>query len=202
MDLYLFLGFLVLLGVWAVLIYNRLIALKNRCSNAFAQIEVQLKRRYDLIPNLVESAKAAMAHERETLEAVITARNQAQAGLEQAAANPEDGAALSALSAAEGVLGKALGQFRVTLEAYPDLKTNQNMMQLTETLESTEIRWPSPAKPLTTRSWPITPTGLASPRSFWRTTLATPRTSPCWSSRTARQSKRRQSLASKARGFF
>jgi LemA protein len=138
MDLYLFLGFLVLLGVWAVLIYNRLIALKNRCSNAFAQIEVQLKRRYDLIPNLVESAKAAMAHERETLEAVITARNQAQAGLEQAAANPEDGAALSALSAAEGVLGKALGQFRVTLEAYPDLKTNQNMMQLTETLESTE----------------------------------------------------------------
>jgi LemA protein len=138
MDLYLFLGFLVLLGVWAVLIYNRLIALKNRCSNAFAQIEVQLKRRYDLIPNLVESAKAAMAHERETLEAVITARNQAQAGLEQAAANPEDGAALSALSAAEGVLGKALDQFRVTLEAYPDLKTNQNMMQLTETLESTE----------------------------------------------------------------
>jgi len=138
MDLYLFLGLIALLVVWGVMIYNKLIALKNRANNGFAQIEVQLKRRYDLIPNLVETAKATMAHERETLEAVIAARNSAEAGLRQAAANPEDGNALAALSSAEGALTQALGSFRVTLEAYPDLKANQNMMQLTETLESTE----------------------------------------------------------------
>lgn len=138
MDLYLLLGLIALLVVWGVMIYNKLIALKNRANNGFAQIEVQLKRRYDLIPNLVETAKATMAHERETLEAVIAARNSAEAGLRQAAANPEDGNALAALSSAEGALTQALGSFRVTLEAYPDLKANQNMMQLTETLESTE----------------------------------------------------------------
>ncbi|MFZ8913882.1 MAG: LemA family protein, partial [Pseudomonadales bacterium] len=97
MDLYLFLGLIALLVVWGVMIYNKLIALKNRANNGFAQIEVQLKRRYDLIPNLVETAKATMAHERETLEAVIAARNSAEAGLRQAAANPEDGNALAAL---------------------------------------------------------------------------------------------------------
>ena len=138
MDFYLLLGLIALLIVWGVMIYNKLIALKNRASNGFAQIEVQLKRRYDLIPNLVETAKVTMAHERETLEAVIAARNSAEAGLRQAAANPGDGDALAALSSAEGALTQALGSFRVTMEAYPDLKANQNMMQLTETLESTE----------------------------------------------------------------
>jgi len=126
------------IAFWAVSIYNKLVALKNRYENGFAQIEVQLKRRYDLIPNLVETAKAYMSHERETLEAVIAARNQAMAGLEAAAAAPGNPAAMQELAGAEGILGQAMGRLNVVMEAYPDLKANQNMMQLTEELTTTE----------------------------------------------------------------
>ena len=121
-------------------IYNRLITLKNRYENAFSQIEVQLKRRYDLIPNLVETAKAYLSHERETLEAVIAARNQAMSGLAAAAANPGNPRAMTDLSQAEGMLSGALGRLNVVVEAYPDLKANQNMMQVSEELTSTENR--------------------------------------------------------------
>ncbi len=123
---------------WLVSIYNKLVTLKNRFMNAFSQIEVQLKRRYDLIPNLVETAKGYMSHERETLEAVIAARNQAMAGLQAAAADPANAAAIKELASAEGALGGALGRLSVVMEAYPDLKANQNMMQLSEELTSTE----------------------------------------------------------------
>lgn len=136
-----FIIFLVVIGAlvfWGVAIYNKLVALKNRYENGFAQIEVQLKRRYDLIPNLVETAKGYLSHERETLEAVIAARNQAMAGLEAAAANPGSADAIKELASAEGVLGSALGRLNVVMEAYPDLKANQNMMQLTEELTTTE----------------------------------------------------------------
>jgi LemA protein len=126
------------LAFWVVGIYNKLVTLKNRFTNAFSQIEVQLKRRYDLIPNLVETAKGYMSHERETLEAVIAARNQAMAGLQAAAADPSNAAAIKELGSAEGVLGGALGRLSVVMEAYPDLKANQNMMQLSEELTSTE----------------------------------------------------------------
>jgi len=118
--------------------YNRLITLKNRYQNAFAQIEVQLKRRHDLIPNLVETVKGYMAHERETLEAVIQARNQAAAGLAAAAGDPGDPEAMKRLGAAEGALGGAMGRLLALSEAYPDLKASQNMQQLTEELTSTE----------------------------------------------------------------
>lgn len=121
-------------------IYNQLVSLKNRFLNAFAQIEVQLKRRHDLIPNLVETAKGYMAHERETLEAVISARNAAAAGLKAAAAEPGAKAAMDQLGGAEGMLTSALGRLNVVMEAYPDLKANQNMMQLSEELTSTENR--------------------------------------------------------------
>ncbi len=123
---------------YAIAIFNKLIALRNRFENAFAQIEVQLKRRYDLIPNLVETAKAYMSHERDTLEAVIAARNAAASGLAAAAANPSSALAIRDLSAQEGALGAALGRLNVVMEAYPDLKANQNMMQLSEELTSTE----------------------------------------------------------------
>jgi LemA protein len=119
-------------------VYNKLIALKNRYQNAFAQIEVQLKRRYDLIPNLVETVKGYMAHERETLEAVIHARNQAVSGLQKAASDPGDPNAIKNLASAEGVLGGALGRLMALSEAYPDLKASENMKQLTEELTSTE----------------------------------------------------------------
>ncbi|MBT3531246.1 MAG: LemA family protein [Gammaproteobacteria bacterium] len=119
-------------------IYNRLVSLKNRYQNAFAQIEVQLKRRYDLIPNLVETAKSYMKHERETLEAVISARNSAAAGLAAAAADPGNAAAMSELIGQEGALAGAMSKFNVVMEAYPDLKANQNMMQLSEELTATE----------------------------------------------------------------
>ena len=128
----------VVLVMFVVGIYNRLVVLRNRYKNAFAQIEVQLKRRYDLIPNLVETAKGYIQHERETLEAVIAARNQALSGLEKAAAAPGSPEAMSILGQAEGMLSGALGRLNVVVEAYPDLKANQNMMQLSEELTSTE----------------------------------------------------------------
>ena len=132
------LAVLAVILLYAVGVYNQLVQLRNRFQNAFAQIEVQLKRRYDLIPNLVETAKAYMAHERDTLEAVIAARNAAASGLAAAAANPANAAAISDLAGKEGALGAALGRLNVVMEAYPDLKANQNMMQLSEELTSTE----------------------------------------------------------------
>ena len=128
----------VAVGLWAVGIYNALVGLRNRFKNAFAQIDVQLKRRYDLIPNLVETAKGYLKHERETLEAVIKARNIALAASQTAAANPADAAAMRNLAGAETGLAGALSRLMVVSEQYPDLKANQNMMQLTEELTSTE----------------------------------------------------------------
>ena len=118
--------------------YNKLVQLRNRFKNSFAQIDVQLKRRYDLIPNLVETAKAYMKHESETLEAVIAARNQAVSAEKAAAANPEDANAIRGLIGAEGALTGAMGRLFAVMESYPDLKANQNMMQLSEELTSTE----------------------------------------------------------------
>ena len=119
-------------------VYNKLVSAKNRYQNAFAQIAVQLKRRYDLIPNLVETVKGYMAHERETLEAVIQARNQAASGLQAAASDPGDPDAIQKLGTAERVLGGAMGRLLALSEAYPDLKASENMKQLTEELTSTE----------------------------------------------------------------
>ena len=138
MELIILLVIVAVLGFWAASIYNKLVALRNRYENGFAQIEVQLKRRYDLIPNLVETAKGYLSHERETLEAVIAARNQAMAGWQAAAADPGNANAIKELASAKGALGSALGRLNVVVEAYPDLKANQNMMQLSEELTSTE----------------------------------------------------------------
>jgi LemA protein len=118
--------------------YNRLVSLRNRFKNGFAQIDVQLKRRYDLIPNLLETVKAYMKHERETLEAVIAARNQAVSAEQAAAADPDSAPAIRSLMGAEGALTGALGRLFAVMEAYPDLKANQNMAQLSEELSSTE----------------------------------------------------------------
>ncbi len=132
------LGIIAAMAMYVIGLYNGLVKLKNRFENAFSQIDVQLTRRYDLIPNLVETVKGYMKHERETLEAVINARNTAVSGLKQAAADPGDAAAIQQLAAAEGSLGNALGRLFALSEAYPDLKANQNMMQLTEELTTTE----------------------------------------------------------------
>lgn len=128
----------VVLALLVIGIYNKLVALKNRYENAFAQIEVQLKRRHDLIPNLVETAKGYMAHEKGTLEAVIAARNVAAGGLSNAAQNPGDAGAMQQLGSAEGALTGAMGRLFAVMEAYPDLKANQNMMALQEEITATE----------------------------------------------------------------
>ena len=124
--------------LWGVGVYNGLITSRNGYKNAFAQIDVQLQRRFDLIPNLVETAKGYLQHERETLDAVISARSAAQSGLAAAKANPGDPEAMATLAAAQGQLNAGLGRLLAIAEAYPDLKANQNMMQLTEELTSTE----------------------------------------------------------------
>ncbi|MFZ5572382.1 MAG: LemA family protein [Thermodesulfobacteriota bacterium] len=133
-----FLGVVVLVVVACIVLYNSLVTLRNRYKNAYSQIDVQLKRRYDLIPNLVETAKGYLKHERETLEAVINARNRASAANQQAAANPGDASAMRGLSGAETALSGALGRFVALAEQYPDLKANQTMAQLMEELSSTE----------------------------------------------------------------
>jgi LemA protein len=132
------LGVVVAVAIWAIMIYNGLVALRNRFKNAFSQIDVQLKRRYDLIPNLVETAKGYIKHERETLEAVIRARNVALAASQAASAKPGDPAAMQQLGQAEGALTGVLGRLFALAEAYPDLKANQNMLALQEELTSTE----------------------------------------------------------------
>ena len=131
-------GLAVVLALWGVGIYNGLVTARNAFKNAFAQIDVQLQRRFDLIPNLVETAKAYMSHERETLEAVVAARAAAQSGLVAAKADPGDPGAMAQLAAAQGQLNAGLGRLLAVAEAYPDLKANQNMMQLTEELTTTE----------------------------------------------------------------
>ena len=132
------LALVLVLALFVVGIYTRLVALRNRFKNAFAQIDVQLKRRYDLIPNLVETAKGYLKHERETLENVIKARNIAYTASQAAAADPANAAAVKSLLGAESGLTGALSRLMAVSEAYPDLKANQNMMQLTEELTSTE----------------------------------------------------------------
>jgi len=130
--------FAVVIFFWGISIYNGLVTLRNRFKNAFAQIDVQLKRRYDLIPNLVETAKGYMKHERETLEAVIAARTNAVSAQQRAAADPSDAHAVTSLSGAETALTGTLGRLFAVMESYPDLKANQNMLALQEELTSTE----------------------------------------------------------------
>ena len=138
MGFWIFVAVVVVLVIWAIAIYNGLVGLRNRFKNAFAQIDVQLKRRYDLIPNLVETVRGYIKHERETLEAVIKARNQAMVAANAAGANPGNPAAMQQLGQAEGALTGMLGKMFALAEAYPDLKANQNMLSLQEELSSTE----------------------------------------------------------------
>ena len=138
MEFLIFIAILAALAFWVVAIYNKLVTLRNRYENAFAQIEVQLKRRYDLIPNLVETAKGYLEHERGTLEAVTNARNTAMAGLAAASKAPGSMDAMAELSKAEGALSGALGRLNIAVEAYPDLKASENMQQLSEELTATE----------------------------------------------------------------
>lgn len=138
LTLIIIVAIIAVIAFYVIGVYNRLVSLKNRFENAFAQIEVQLKRRHDLIPNLVETAKGYLSHERETLESVIEARNTAAAGLKAAAANPGSAKAMADLGGAEGALTQAMGRLNVVMEAYPDLKASQNMQQLSEELTSTE----------------------------------------------------------------
>lgn len=138
MELYIVIGVVIALAIYAAIIYNSLVRLRNQGENAFGQIDVQLKRRYDLIPNLVETAKGYMAHERKTLESVISARNSAVKSLEQLSGNLNDPKAAQSLAQAEANLGSSLGQFQLTVEAYPDLKASANMIQLSEELTTTE----------------------------------------------------------------
>jgi len=138
MGLWITLGVVAVLMIWSVSIYNGLVRLRNAFKNAFAQIDVQLKRRYELIPNLVETAKGYMKHEKETLENVIRARNTAFQAEQKAAANPADAGAMRDLARAEGSLTSSVGRFMAVLEAYPDLKANTTMNQLMEELSSTE----------------------------------------------------------------
>ncbi len=138
MELLIVLGILVVIVIWAIRIYNNLVNLRNRVKNGFSQIDVQLTRRYDLIPNLIEAVKGYMSHERGTLEDVINARNSAVSGLKRAAADPSDPEAIEALAGAEATLGGTLGRLFALTESYPDLKANQNMMQFQEELASTE----------------------------------------------------------------
>ena len=140
MSTWIVVGLSVALVAYLIMIYNALVALRNRVGNAFSQIDVQLQRRYDLIPNLVDTAKGYMAHERDTLEAVIKARNTAQAAAQRVEGDPSDGTALRALMGAESALGGLLTRFFALAEAYPDLKANQNMALLQEELASTENR--------------------------------------------------------------
>lgn len=140
MSTWITLGVIVIVVLWSFWTYNSLIALRNGVKNAFAQIDVQLQRRYDLIPNLVETAKTYLQHERTTLEAVIEARNMAQAAAHKAGGDPTNAEAIRSLSGAEGMLGAAMTRFFALAEAYPDLKANQTMQQLTEELSSTENR--------------------------------------------------------------
>src|SRR5947208_14496763 len=127
MGMWVFLAIIVIVAFWAIAIYNGLVTLRNRYKNAFSQIDVQLKRRYDLIPNLVEAVKGYMQHERGTLDAVIQARGNAVGAAQRAAAAPGDPAAMQGLSQAEGALGGALGRMLAVFEAYPDLKADQNV---------------------------------------------------------------------------
>ena len=138
MSFLIFLAVIVALIAWGIGIYNSLVNMRNRVKNAFAQIDVQLTRRHDLIPNLVEAVKGYMKHERETLEAVINARNTAVSSLDTAKADPANAEAMRKLSESEGALGSALSRLFALSEAYPDLKANQNMMSLQEELSSTE----------------------------------------------------------------
>ena len=138
METYIVLGILAAIVIWGIAIYNNLVNLRNRVRNSFSQIDVQLTRRYDLIPNLIEAVKGYMSHERGTLEAVIEARNSAVSGLKKAAADPSDPDAIKALASAEATLGGTLGRLFALAESYPDLKANQNMMQFQEELASTE----------------------------------------------------------------
>src|SRR5688500_10898161 len=138
MEIWILIGIIVLIAVIVIGGYNSLVALRNRVQNAWSQIDVQLKRRYDLIPNLVETAKGYMKHEREALEAVVAARNQASSANTRAAQSPGDPRAMQELSQAESALGGTLGRLFALSEAYPGLKANQNMLALQEELTSTE----------------------------------------------------------------